>query len=94
MPKDLQAGPTRLSAPQFLEALEGSGLLSTAILRQVQDRFVNRTDPDDSLALARELVDEGTLTEFQARRLLKGKINREVIRRRGGAGSNVCVGRR
>ena len=34
---------------------------------------MNRTDPDDSLALARELVDEGTLTEFQARRLLKGK---------------------
>jgi serine/threonine protein kinase len=73
MPKDLKAGPTRLSAPQFLEALEGSGLLSAAILRQVQDRFVNRTDPDDSLALARELVDEGTLTEFQARLLLKGK---------------------
>ena len=25
------------------------------------------------MALARQLVDEGTLTEFQARRLLKGK---------------------
>ena len=32
-----------------------------------------RTDLDDSLALAHQLIEEGTLTEFQARRLLRGK---------------------
>ena len=39
----------------------------------MRDRFVSTTAPDDSLALARQLIEEGTLTEFQARRLLKGK---------------------
>ena len=32
-----------------------------------------RTDFEDSLALAHQLIAEGTLTEFQARRLLRGK---------------------
>ena len=36
------------------------------------DSFPGRTC-DDSLALARQLIEEGTLTEFQARRLLTGK---------------------
>jgi serine/threonine protein kinase len=73
MPKDLKAGPTRLSAPEFLAALEGSGILSAAKWGQVQDRFASRTDPDASSALAQQLIEEGTLTEFQARRLLRGK---------------------
>jgi eukaryotic-like serine/threonine-protein kinase len=73
MSKDLEVGPTRLSAPEFLAVLEGSGILSAASWRQVQDRFVSRPEADDSLALAHQLIAEGTITEFQARRLLRGK---------------------
>ena len=73
MSEDLDVGPTRVSAPQFLAALEGSGILSAARLREVQDRFESTTAPDDSLSLACQLVEEGTITQFQARRLLKGK---------------------
>jgi eukaryotic-like serine/threonine-protein kinase len=69
----LDAGQARLSAPQFLAALEGSGILSAASWRQVRDRFVSRTSADDSLALAHQLIEEGTITRFQARRLLRGK---------------------
>ena len=73
MPEHSKAGPTLLSAPEFLSALERSGALTDARWRDVRERFVDRTDLDDSLALARELIAEGTLTTFQARRLLKGK---------------------
>ena len=73
MPEDSKAGPTCLSAPEFLAALERSGVLPDAKWREVQDRFVHADGPDDSLALAHQLIEEGTLTEFQARRLLKGK---------------------
>jgi eukaryotic-like serine/threonine-protein kinase len=72
MPEDSTAGPTRLSAAEFLAALERSGVLPDATWRGVQDRFVHRTDLD-SLVLAHQLIEEGTLTEFQARRLLGGK---------------------
>jgi eukaryotic-like serine/threonine-protein kinase len=95
MSKDLEAGPTRLSAPQFLAALEGSGILSAAGWRQVQDRFVSSTDPDDSLALARQLIEEGTITKFQARRLLRGKkglaFGRYVLLDRIGRGARGSV---
>jgi serine/threonine protein kinase len=73
MPEDSKAGLTRLSAREFLAGLERSGVLPDAKWREVQDRFAHRTDLDDSLALARQLMEEGTLTEFQARRLLGGK---------------------
>jgi eukaryotic-like serine/threonine-protein kinase len=73
MSKDLEVGPKRLSGSAFLAVLEGSGILSAASWRQVQDRFVRGPDADDSLALAHQLIDEGTITEFQARRLLRGK---------------------
>jgi serine/threonine protein kinase len=73
MPKELEAAPARLSTSEFLVALERSGILRDAKWREVRDRFGDRTDLVDSLALAHQLVDEGTLTAFQARRLLKGK---------------------
>jgi len=68
-----KAGPTRLSAAEFLAALERSGVLPDAKLREVQDRFVRRAGLRDSLDLAHQLIGEGALTEFQARRLLWGK---------------------
>jgi len=73
MPDDSKAGPTRLSAPEFLAALERSGVLPDAKWREVQDRFVHTAGLHDSLALAHQLIQEGALTEFQARRLLWGK---------------------
>jgi len=73
MPNDTKGRPKRLSAPDFLGALERSGVLPDAKWREVQGRFVYRTDLDDPLALAHQLIEEGTLTEFQARRLLRGK---------------------
>jgi eukaryotic-like serine/threonine-protein kinase len=75
MPKEIKAGPTLVSAPEFLAGLERSRILTDAKWREVRDRFKERRDNDlgDSRALARQLVADGTLTEFQARRLLKGK---------------------
>jgi eukaryotic-like serine/threonine-protein kinase len=73
MPKDSKATATSLAAPEFLAALERSGILPDAKWREVQARFVDTTVDDDSSCLARQLIEEGTLTEFQARRLLKGK---------------------
>ena len=73
MPDDLKAGPTVVSAPEFLEALERSGVLPDAKWREVQDRYAQTAVVDDSLALAHQLIEDGTLTEFQARRLLSGK---------------------
>jgi eukaryotic-like serine/threonine-protein kinase len=67
-----KAEPQRLSAPEFLTALEGSGVLPAAQWQTVQKRFASRIERIDSLALAKQLVEEGTLTEFQARRLLLG----------------------
>jgi serine/threonine protein kinase len=73
MPAHSKAGPMCVSVPDFLSALERSGVLPDAKWREVHDRFAHGRKLDDSLALAHELVGEGTLTEFQARRLLKGK---------------------
>jgi eukaryotic-like serine/threonine-protein kinase len=58
---------------EFLSGLERSGILPEAKLRDVYDRFVQGTGPSASTALAVQLVKEGMLTEFQARRLLGGK---------------------
>ena len=43
MPEDSKARPPRLSAPEFLAALERSGVLTDAKWREVQDRFDRRT---------------------------------------------------
>jgi serine/threonine-protein kinase len=68
-----QAGQAHVSAGEFLAALEHSGTLPDAKWAEVQNRFAPRTGLDDPVAMAHELVHEGTLTKFQARRLLNGK---------------------
>ena len=73
MPQDSKAGPTRLSAPEFLSALERSGVFPTRNGGRCGTDSLPGRSACDSLALAHQLVDEGTLTEFQARRLLRGK---------------------
>jgi eukaryotic-like serine/threonine-protein kinase len=65
--------PPCVSASEFLSALEGSGVLPESKWREVRDRYGPRADSDDPSTLAGQLVQEGTLTAFQARRLLKGK---------------------
>ena len=67
------AGTTRPSAAEFLAAIEQSGILPDGKCEEVQRRYVRRTGSDDGVALARQLVYEGTITEFQARRLLRGR---------------------
>ena len=64
---------TRLSAPEFLSVLEDSGVIPVLQARQLQDRQGTGVEQIDATSLARQLVKEGTLTPFQARRLLKGK---------------------
>jgi eukaryotic-like serine/threonine-protein kinase len=73
MIEDPKTALKRLSTPEFLAALERSGVLPDAKCREVQRRFARRAETQDSLVLAHQLIDEGTLTEFQARRLLWGK---------------------
>jgi eukaryotic-like serine/threonine-protein kinase len=73
MAAEPKAGAQCLSAPEFLAGLERSGVLDDARWRGVQERYGDWTAPGAALAMAHELVDEGTLTEFQARRLLRGK---------------------
>ncbi len=73
MIEDSKTAKRRLSTPEFLAALERSGILPDATCREVQCRFARRAQKLDSLALAHELMAEGTITEFQARRLLWGK---------------------
>jgi serine/threonine-protein kinase len=72
MSENTKAVSPRLTAPEFLGALESSGVLPEAKSREIRDRFVHVTNADNSLELAEGLVKQGTLTEFQARRLLKG----------------------
>jgi serine/threonine-protein kinase len=73
MSEESKAGTTCLSRPEFLTALERSGVLPEAKWREVHHRLIHAIDLDSSLAVAERLVKEGTLTEFQARRLLQGK---------------------
>ena len=73
MPDTRRPGQRVSPLPTSSRPSNGRAVLPDAKWREVHDRFAHRRTLDDSLALARELVDEGTLTEFQARRLLKGK---------------------
>ena len=73
MADDPKVGVTSLSAPQFLMAVQMSGALSEAAWRQVKERFGRAAERQGPTELARQFVSEGILTEFQARRLLKGQ---------------------
>jgi hypothetical protein len=73
MPEHTKTAPALLSSAEFLAALESSGVLPDAKWREVRDRFVDTAALNNSLTLAERLVEQGTITEFQARRLLRGK---------------------
>jgi serine/threonine-protein kinase len=73
MSEGTEARPARVTASEFLSVLGRSGVLAESQWREVRGRYGPRVDADDPSTLARQLVQEGTLTPFQARRLLKGK---------------------
>ncbi len=73
MPNDSQAGAGRPSTEDFLASLESAGILSEAALQEVRGALPGELGADDSAALAQWLVERGSLSEFQAHRLLVGK---------------------
>jgi serine/threonine-protein kinase len=68
-----KVAPMVRSASELLAAIERSHILPDAKWQEVNERFGHRLARDGSLKLAQQLVDEGTLTSFQAAWLLKGK---------------------
>jgi serine/threonine-protein kinase len=95
MPENSSTLPTPLTPSEFLSALERSDVLPAAKLRDVHDRFRDETPPQDSAAVAHQLVADGTLTKFQAHRLLRGKqglaFGRYVLLDRIGKGARSRV---
>ena len=69
-----------LSSPDFLSTLEKSGILSETVLQEVRVVWSEDAQLQDSSALARQLVEQGRLTEFQAHRLLVGKCRKPRFR--------------
>jgi serine/threonine-protein kinase len=67
------------STGDFLSVLERSGVLSGSGLQRICGHLVG--EPGDATTLAERLVQEGSLTEFQAKRLLVGKSNGLVFGR-------------
>ena len=61
------------STTSFLSSLEESGILPESVLQEIRLELVGNTRRLDPSVLARRLVEQGRLTEFQARRLLVGK---------------------
>lgn len=81
------------NVPQdLLPILRRSGVLSEAKCEEVRARVLQGDLPTDSIDLARKLVKQGLLTEYQARRLLSNRahgltLGRYVILDRLGSGS-------
>ncbi len=73
--------PMNSSADELLSAIETSGVLSEANLRAIREGLVNVADSLDSGSLAEQLVEEGRLTEFQAKHLLGGRADGLVLGR-------------
>ncbi len=70
----------QITAAKFLESLERSGLVSDVELQSVVTQFDGATD-EDAHRIARELVNRGGLTRYQAERLLAGESRGFFINR-------------
>ncbi len=92
MSNDSDATDCSLSPADFLSTLERTGILTESSLREARDYLLEQTQQLDSSALARWLVEQGTLTEFQAHRMLVGNggslvFGRYLLIDRMGAGA-------
>ncbi|MCY2968840.1 MAG: serine/threonine-protein kinase [Planctomycetota bacterium] len=70
----------QITAAKFLESLERSGLVSDVELQSCVTQFDGATD-EDAHGIARELVNRGVLTRYQAERLLAGESRGFFINR-------------
>src|SRR5438270_732031 len=70
--------PPPASGPpvDLLESLRRSRILTGPHLEQVRSRVRSGLYPSDSIPLARQLIRDGVLTDFQARCLLRGRPDR------------------
>jgi eukaryotic-like serine/threonine-protein kinase len=88
---ETETRPTKLSL-DFLETIARSGVLAGSTLEEIRAKLRDGSYPAVAAPLARRLVKQGTLTEFQARLLLYGRhkglvIGRYVVLDRLGGGS-------
>jgi eukaryotic-like serine/threonine-protein kinase len=81
VPNDSDATHCSLSSSDFLSTLEQSGIITESGLQEVRDTLAEDSQLLDSSALARRLVEQGRLTEFQAHRLLVGNASSLVFGR-------------
>ena len=92
MPDDSQEFTSNISALEFLGNLERSGILTESGIHEVKELLASDPGLGNSAAFAERLVEQGQLTDFQARRLLVGKgsglvFGRYVLMDRLGKGS-------
>ena len=81
VPNDSHDTGSNDSASEFLDNLERSGILTESGLQEIRNHLTSVPESQDSSALAERLVEQGRLTEFQARRLLVGKVSGLVFGR-------------
>jgi len=62
-----------VSREQFVRQLSGSGLLSAEEILAIEKDLPSIPSPDKTQTLARQLVNAGRLTEYQARRIRNGQ---------------------
>ncbi|RUL88201.1 serine/threonine-protein kinase [Tautonia sociabilis] len=84
--------PESESPPDLMAALKRAGILSEARLGEIRSRVLAGEYPVDPIELARQLVKDRILTEYQARRLLSNRpggliIGRYIILEKLGSGS-------
>ena len=70
-----------LSSSDFLSSLERAGILTESSLQEARDCLIEDAQLLDSHAVAKRLVEQGSLTEFQAHRLLVGNASSLVFSR-------------
>src|SRR5581483_4177863 len=74
------AGTGGTNVKQFLELAESTGLLSAEALAALKSQWPDAKRGEDAGGLAKELVQQGKLTKYQAAGLYQGKPKGLVLR--------------